>query len=177
MKNIIDLVGYIKDCLNVIKDTKGEVFETGREVGQIEIYLHEIKTILNQPKEEIKSNDSFQWDDEKVAQAIEYTMKDNAGVLTPYGVRQNVKYFKEDYPPKPQAENKPDIEYDKAIKTLHSLPNYPPSGEFYTKEKAEAMCLSAFEFCQVRMHEWMEKIKSESNVSYPRFSEFKNKFM
>ena len=36
----------------------------------------------------------FEWTDELVALACEYTMKDTAGILTPFGVRKNISDFK-----------------------------------------------------------------------------------
>ena len=54
MKDIQDLMEWINGCIKVIIDNKGDVFTTGKEVGQLQVYLYELNKILNKPlKEEI----------------------------------------------------------------------------------------------------------------------------
>jgi len=43
-------VNYIRGCIVVIIDAKGDVFTTGKEVGQIQVYISEINKILNENK-------------------------------------------------------------------------------------------------------------------------------
>lgn len=49
MKNIQDLMEWINGCIKVIIDNKGDVFTTGKEVGQLQVYLYELNKILNKP--------------------------------------------------------------------------------------------------------------------------------
>ncbi len=86
----MDINDYFNDFLLSMLNS-----ENGKLIAELR---YEWKKYCNTPvikPIEDKEPTAFKWSDELVAQCHEYIKKDTAGILTPYGVRQNIKYFKE----------------------------------------------------------------------------------